>query len=390
MQKDTLPGAALSLGVFGIISTEIGIVGVLPELAARAGVSVAQAGLLVGVFALVVAVTGPFGVLVASRFSRKSVLLVTMAVFTLANVVFAVSASFPVLVIFRILPALLHPIFFAVSLATAVALAAPGRETAATARVFAGVTVGFAFGVPAMSFLASEASLGVAFGAAALVSASAFFGILRWVPRSPAEERLSYGSQLRILRRPQVWVQLVTIVLLFAAMFSGYSFFADYLGAVAGVPAATVSVLLLVFGVVMIGGNFLFAALIQRSLRATLLGFLLAYIALYAALYAAAPSAWLVSLLVLPWGLVHSGGLILGQTLIARESADAPVFGNSLFVSASNIGIALGSALGAAQIAQAGTLSVVWVGVGAALTALVLVGLNSAMLTVAGRRPATR
>lgn len=370
MQQNFRAGAALALGVFGIITTEIGVVGALPELAVRAEVSVAQAGLLVGIFALVVAVSGPFGVLLASRFERKSVLLVTMCVFALPNLVYAVSASFPVLVAFRVIPAVLHPVFFAVALAAAAALAPPGRETAATARVFAGVTVGFAFGVPAMAFLASQYSLTLAFGAAAVVHLLALCGIAAWVPRAPAGERLSYGQQLGILRRPQVWLQVLLTVLVFAAMFTGYSYFAEFLGAVSGISAGTVSGLLMVFGVVMIGGNFIFAALISRGLRVTLWSFLLGYVLLYVVLFAVAPHAWAVGLLVVPWGLIHSGGLLLGQTVIARESTAAPVFGNSLFVSASNVGIALGSAAGAAQIAILGTRSIMLLGATIAVGAI--------------------
>lgn len=376
MKHGFVTSALLALGVFSIITTEIGIVGVLPELADRADVSISQAGLLVSVFALVVAVSGPFGVLAASRFDRKAVLMLTMAVFALANIVYAFPVSFPVLVAFRIVPALLHPVFFAVALTAATALAQPGKEAGAAARVFTGVTVGFAFGVPAMAFLASSASVPVAFSIAALVNVLALVGIALWVPRMASEEHLSYGKQLRILRRPQLWLQLAIATLVFAVMFSSYSYFSDYLGGVSGVSPLTIGALLMLFGLVMIAGNLAFAQLIKRGLLATLLWFLGGYLVLYLVMYAVAPSAWAMSLLVIPWSLLHSGGLLLGQSLIARESTDAPTFGNSLFVSSSNIGITLGSALGALQIAAAGTRSLVFVGMGAALLALLAVGIS--------------
>lgn len=384
MKNGILASTMLALGVFSIITTEIGIVGVLPELADRADVSISQAGLLVSVFALVVAVSGPFGVLAASRFNRKTVLLLSMAVFALANIVYAFSESFPVLVVFRIVPALLHPIYFAVALTAASALAQPGKETSAAARVFTGVTVGFAFGVPAMAFLASSASVPAAFCIAALVNVLAFIGIALWVPTMPSEEHLSYGRQVQILRRPQLWLQLTVVTLVFAVMFSTYSYFADYLGGVSGIPSLTIGGLLMLFGLVMVAGNLAFAQLIKRGLLATLLWFLGGYLLLYLVMYAAAPSAWAMSLLVIPWSLLHSGGLLLGQSLIARESTDAPTFGNSLFVSSSNIGITLGSALGALQIAVAGTRSLVFVGIGAVLLALLTVGVSQ---TIRRRTP---
>lgn len=64
----------LALGVFGIITTEMGIVGVLPQVAHKFGISAAQAGWLVSIFALVVAIAGPFLTLLASGMNRKIIL----------------------------------------------------------------------------------------------------------------------------------------------------------------------------------------------------------------------------------------------------------------------------------------------------------------------------
>ena len=49
----------LTLGVFSIINTEMGVVGILPLISENYGVTVATAGMLVSMFALVVAASGP-------------------------------------------------------------------------------------------------------------------------------------------------------------------------------------------------------------------------------------------------------------------------------------------------------------------------------------------
>ncbi len=103
----------LALGVFGIITTEMGIIGVLPQVSDKFGISTSDAGWLVGVFALVVAVTGPFTTLFTSGINRKTVLLVAIAVFAVSNVVYASTSSFEVMFAFRIIPAVVHPVFFA-------------------------------------------------------------------------------------------------------------------------------------------------------------------------------------------------------------------------------------------------------------------------------------
>ncbi|MFE2727459.1 MFS transporter [Kitasatospora sp. NPDC059327] len=75
------------------------------------------------------------------------------------------------------------------------------RATRAATTVFAGVTVGFAFGVPLTSYLAEHLSLAAAFWFGAGVNLLAFLGTLALFPSMPAEEGLSYGSRLRIRRR---------------------------------------------------------------------------------------------------------------------------------------------------------------------------------------------
>ena len=50
----------LAVGVFGIITTEMSIVGVLPQITQKFGISTAQAGFLVSIFALVVAILDHF------------------------------------------------------------------------------------------------------------------------------------------------------------------------------------------------------------------------------------------------------------------------------------------------------------------------------------------
>lgn len=65
----------LTLGVFGILNTEMGIVGILPMIAEQYNVSIATAGWLVSGFALVVAAAGPTMPLLCSKMNRKTLML---------------------------------------------------------------------------------------------------------------------------------------------------------------------------------------------------------------------------------------------------------------------------------------------------------------------------
>ncbi|MFD9680029.1 MFS transporter [Rhodococcus sp. NPDC059969] len=371
--KSKLLIPVLALGVFGIITTEMGIIGVLPQVSDKFGITASDAGWLVGVFALVVAVTGPFTTLFTSGINRKTVLLVAIAVFAVSNLVYATTSSFEVMFAFRIIPAVVHPVFFALALASAVRLVPPEEATTAVTKVFAGVTVGFAFGVPLTSYLAENFTVSTAFVFGAVVNVLAFFGILTFLPSTPVTQRISYGAQVGILRRPRVWLTILSVTFVFAAMFSVYGYFAEYLGGVTGMSGSWISAMLLAFGVVMIFGNFVFGAMLGKNVVRTVVAFPLLYIVVYVVIYLVGPYFAAMTVAVLVWGMVHSGGLVVSQSWMGRDSVDAPEFGNSLFISFSNLGITLGTATGGLFLSHLGTRQLVWAGVLFAALALAMI-----------------
>ncbi|MBE9916307.1 MFS transporter [Paenibacillus donghaensis] len=363
----------LALGVFGIITTEMGIVGVLPQVSQKFNIGAAQAGLMVSVFAFVVAISGPFVTLLASGMNRKLILSLSVLMFAVSNIFYALTGQFEVLMFFRILPAIFHPVFFSIALVTAAQLVPPEKSGGAVTKVFAGITVGFAFGVPLTSYLAERISLEAAFLFAAAVNGIAFAGILLLLPSMPVREKMSYGKQISILGRPAVWLNIAAVCCIFAAMFSVYSYFAEYLGQVTNMNGTWISGMLMAFGIIMIAGNFLFGGSLQRNMVKTVAAFPILYLAVYLLVYMFGASFVPMLPIVLLWGVVHSGGLIVSQTWLMTEVKDAPEFGNSLFVSFSNLGITLGSSLGGWFISQFGIHQLIWSGMIFAALAFVLI-----------------
>lgn len=363
----------LALGVFGIITTEMGIVGVLPQIAHKFNISPSQAGWLVSIFALVVAISGPFLTLFASGINRKIILLTSVLMFAVSNIVYAFTTRFEVMFIFRILPALFHPVFFSVALVTAARLVPAETSSRAITKVFSGITFGFAFGVPLTSYFADKISLEAAFLFGSGVSFLAFLGIWLWLPSMPVKEKMSYGAQLGILRKPQLWLNILAVIFIFAAMFSVYSYFAGYLGQVTHMNGSWISMMLMAFGIIMILGNFLFGAWLRKGITRTVVLYPLLFIAVYVFVYYLGPYFIPMVGMVLIWGTVHSGGLIVSQMWLSTESREAPEFGNSLFVSFSNLGITLGTSISGWFMAEWGVHQLVWSGIICSLIAFLLI-----------------
>ncbi len=366
----------IALGLFGLYSVEFGVVGILPAIIARYGVGVAQAGWLVGLFALIVAACGPFMVLWLSRFGHRKVLVRSLLVFSLCSLLSGWAPSFGVLMALRVPSALLHPVFFALAFAAAVSLYSSERATHATAMAFVGTSMGLVLGVPLTTWVEARVSYEASFMFCAAVNLVAALGLWAMLPAGPTARPSSHGQPLAILRKPAVWLALATTVCVFAAMFSVYSYAAEYLARETGLDGETISMLLVVFGVGGVLGNLLAGRWLGRSRALTVLLYPVMLAGAYGVLHAFASASFAVLLPVcLLWGAAHTSGLIVSQVWLTSAAPEAPEFATSLYISAANLGVVLGSALGGALITFAGMRGALWSGWLFAMMAIVFVTL---------------
>ncbi|MFD0693732.1 MFS transporter [Paenibacillus sp. GCM10027628] len=375
MKKSFLT-SIIALGIFGIINTELGVVGILPKITNQFHVSVSQAGMLVSIFALIIAISGPFMTLLFSGMNRKKILAGVLAIFAVSNFVSAFAPNYTVLLLFRILPAFLHPVYFSVAFAAAANSVPQEQSASAVARVFIGVTVGMVLGVPITSFIGDQFSLEAAFLFSALINAITFIGILYWIPSMPVKEKLSYGKQLKILIKPKLWLNIATASFILAALYSVYAYFAEYLKIVTSMNGKMISVMLILFGASGVVGNLQTAKLLNKSIIKTTIFYPVLLGIIYLLLFYAGGHTIAAILIIIAWGAVFTSGLIVSQTWLTSEAHEAPEFANSLFVSFGNLGVALGTASGGWFLSQKGTHQVVWSGVLFLILAFICIGVK--------------
>lgn len=349
----------LSIAVFGVITTEMGIIGLLPELVKQLHITPSQVGLLVSIYAVIVAVTGPFLTLLLSKYDKKKVLLTILFVFIISNIMYALTTEYNLMLLFRVIPALFQAVFYAVALVVATNSVPKEKSAGAAAKIFAGVAVGLVFGVPLSTLIAEHFSLSYAFLFAAAACFIAFLGILLLVPSMPSTTKMSYGRQLNVLRSSHVWLAIVTVTLIFAAMFSSFSYIAEYFSNITHLNNNSISGLLTLFGVCGLAGNFIFSGMLQKDQVRTSSSYPLCFAIIFVLVWIAGETSLAMCLLTMFWGAFHSSGLIVSQTWLMREANKAPEFANSLYMSFSNLGITLGSLAGGWFISKFGTRSVV-------------------------------
>lgn len=335
----------LTFGVFSIINTEMGIIGILPLIADMYNVDISAAGLLVSLFALAVAVSGPILPLIMSRFNRKYVLSAVLAVFFLCNLVAAFVQDFRLLLFMRVLPAFLHPVY--ISLAFSAAAASVSREDApkAAAKVMAGVSAGMVLGVPVMSWISEIFSLQSAMLLFAAVNLAALLAVLWGIPSMQKAAKISYGSQLKVLKEKNVLFSFAAVICLNGGIFGVFSYMADYLQRVIHLVPQTVSIILLIYGIANIAGNIIAGRLLARRPLKVIYIFPIAVLVLYTVMFCSSSAAglWLTMLFVLVWGILSGINANINQYLMTKAAPSAPDFANALFLVAANVGTSIGT-----------------------------------------------
>ena len=337
----------LTVGVFGIINTEMGVVGILPLIAETFDVSVPQAGWTVSIFALVVAASAPVTPLLFLGVNRKKVMLLALGLFTLSNIISMLTTNFTVLLVARILPAFLHPVY--VSMAFTVAAASVSKEKApkAVSRVFVGVSAGMVLGVPVTSFIASEVSFSMSMLFFTVVNALVLIATILFIPSMPVKEKVSYGAQLSVLKRTVMWNSIIAVTLINGAMFGFFSYMSDYLKTVTEVSYSVISVVLLVYGLANIVGNVLAGKLLSINARRSIIIMPFALLVSYICLFIT--GEWITAMVIIILILGVLAGIASNnmQYMIAEAAPEAPDF--------ANLGTTIGTAVCGAFITEMGT-----------------------------------
>lgn len=362
LKKNDLLVFILMFGVFGIINTEMGIIGILPHVAQHFYVNIVEAGLLVSLFALVVAVSGPTMPLLFSGMNRKTAMLMVQGIFLVGNVVSIFSQTFTILLLARIIPAFFHPIYCAMAFSLGSASVEPEKAPKAVAKIMAGVAAGMVIGVPISNFIAGKVSLTMAMTFFAVINVVAFLATLFCVPSMPIEKRLTYGSQLRVLRKPMVLASILAVILMNGAVFGVFNYLADYLVRVTELETSSVSILLFIYGAMNIGGSMLAGELLSRDALGTVRFFIISLLGIYILLFFGGQFGLPMTVLTILWGILGGINGNVTQYWLLKAAPEAPDFANGLFLTAANLGTTFGTILGGFFISRLGTNYVVFAG----------------------------
>lgn len=365
------------LGFLAVITTEFGIIGILPQVAEHYQISIDKAGYLLSAFALVIALTGPFMTLLASGFDRKKVMLTAIFIFLITGVVSSFSPPFWLLMLVRILPAFLQPVYIATALSVAVSRADKKRENELMSIVFSGVAIAMVTTVPFATWLASLWSWEYSFVVQAIVSVVAFAGIYLVLPSMPVTEKKSYGSQLKILTKPTFIISTAMNFFMITAWFSTYSYFAEYLNKAKGMDNTMVSYMLFVFGVIGVFSNWVAGKMLNKNIAKTTAFFLSGTILIPILLQFSDGNTLATIVVIGIWGFLYSPSFLNASTYMISSVPDSLEFANSLATSFGNLGVTLGTTVGGWIIITKGVVYNPWIGFVFGVLAFLMIGWRS-------------
>lgn len=358
----------LAVAVFAMGTSEFMLAGLVPSIAASFDVSIGAAGLLTSAFAVGMIVGAPLMAALARRWPARTTLLFFVLVFAVTHIVGAITTSFAVLLVTRVIAALANAGFIAVALSTAATLVAADRKGRALAVLLSGTTIATIAGAPGGALLGTLLGYRATFWATALLCLPAALGIAKGIPADAEDSTpgaaalVSLRTEIAQLAKPFLIVVILLAALVNAATFATFTFLAPIVTGTAGLGEFWVPLALTVFG----AGSFVGVTVAGRfsdQRPGTVIAvcgpvLLLGWIGL------ATQAPHSVALLVLAF---TQGALsfAVGSTLITRvlyEAEDAPTMGGSYATAALNIGAAAGPALAATTLSsRAGDLGPVWV-----------------------------
>lgn len=349
--------------LFAISAFALGLAEFLPMglteiIADDLAVGIENVGRAVTAYALGATVSAPILTALTANLPRKSVMLISVSIFSLGSFVAAVSVNLDMMLLARFVAGLGHGLFLAVASSTAAQLVGNHRAGSAVAIVFSGFTLAMAIGVPLSTYLGSVLSWHV------LLGMIAFFGIigglglgLKMQDPLNAPQHFPVKQNLKRLGQPILLLSTLVTVFSYAGAFTAYTYIAPFLTQITGVSSASVAIFLFIYGVAAAAGNIIGGKLTDRfgEFRANgmmIIGLIFTNILIGLIGNSFYSMIFLTALLgALTFGIVPSlqARLIRIAAVHAPESQSVAA---GLNIAGFNLGIAFGSFVGGIVVAQ--------------------------------------
>lgn len=360
--------ALLSLAVASClaVTTEVLPVGLLTGIGEAFGVEASVTGLLVTLYAVMVATLAVPLTLITSRFPRKPLLLLTLAGYALSNAMVAAAPVFAVVAAGRMIGGITHALFFSLCIGYVPRLVSGAYVGRALALATGGASAGFVLGVPLSTSLGTAVGWRASFAVLAVAAVAVLALVAVVLPDVSGDHPEGTGDG----RGGELAAVAVANVLTYLGQFTLYTYISLLLLS-SGLEPALVGPLLLLCGACGFAGLYCTAKTLDRNPRATATTVLLTVIGGLVILACTYPPLGWVVLAAAVWNGAFGGVPSIYQACAVRSQAVSPELSGAWVNATANLGIAGGAAVGAGVLTVADVGVLPWVAVGLVAAGLV-------------------
>lgn len=364
-----LPLIGLTFAVFVFNTSEFMPIGLLTDIATDLNISEARAGLLISVYAWVVAIMSLPLMIMVSKMELKRLLLSIIALFVVSHVASAFAEGYYTLMLSRIGVACSHAIFWSIAPPLAVRTVPDGKRALGLSTIATGSSVAMVVGLPLGRVVGLYVGWRMTFLSIAVISALIFIFIAVVFPKLQSRGKFAF-KQLPALLHNRVLVGVFIMSVLFAtAHYTGYSYIEPFLGKVASMSPDLVTLVLIVFGASGMLGSIAFSKYYMANRRRFMLVMTLGPALCLLLLQVAAASLLSVVAVCIMWGAMATAFNIAFQDNTIRFAPEnATSIGMSIFSGIFNLGIGSGAYVGGLVVSH---LSIDYIGYAGGIIGLI-------------------
>lgn len=344
--KGWLPVIGLAFSTFIFNTSEFIPIGLLSDIAADFSITESNAGMLITVYAWVVALASLPLMLTFAKTENKRLMLGITALFIVSQVLSGISKDFYMLMISRIGVACAHAIFWSIVTPYAVRIAPEGKKSAALSIIVCGSSIAMIVGMPigrTIGLLMGWRATFLVIGAAAAVI---FLFLAFLLPKAPSDSSISLRKLPALIKSPALLsIYLITVIAI-TGHFTAYSYIEPFLAQTAGLSETWITLILTIFGFVGLVGSFLFAKCYDAHRKLFIVFAVCGLCVSMLMLQVMSFSLVSVILLCVFWGTAINFYNLAFQSEIIRNAPQGSAVAMSIYSGIYNMGIGSGALVG--------------------------------------------